>query len=531
MDAEQEKRFRFRMRLEAEQAAMPQPEKEDFSPHAADASTMGQIGTGIAESAMRMGSGINTLAGGQIPFLPKQADIDKLSAYNEGSGLATAGRVGTDILASALPATRLTKAAQAWGKSAPMLADVALSTGQGALSANEGEGLGGASMGALGSLGGSAVGSLAGRVVNPAGRMSKESQMLLDAGAPLTPGHMVEPDSFGAGLEGVIAKVPFVGAGVRARQKESMDAGIHVLAKQLDVPTVPAENAWDVTQKLSTKVNDLYTEAFQEVPPDALKNFSHSLNSIVQKLSTIRGIKAGDSRDIARDISLATNQIKEATSPEEAARIWKDTDALIGEKGARFKPIQDSWRASFHAVAGPDATAKILKADLADRQVRAITKAVAAKTSVTPQMLAKELRKKEIKPAAVMQNAAQYGATPQDVTKLGIDAANLNNVADIMDKQAIINRSPWMLPQIIGALGAGTAYGALGGGISAAGVAIPTALGAAAARLAYSKPGMKYMTGQIGPRQRAIAQFLREGYGKTAARRIGATTLADEENR
>jgi len=530
MDAEQEKKFRFRMRLEAEQAAKSKAEKVDYSPHAADASSLGQVGTGIAESAIRMGSGLNTLTGNNVPFLPTQKDVDAISSYNEGSPLATAGRVGTDILTTAIPATKLTKAAQLWGKSAPMLADVALSAGQGALTANEGEGLAGAGMGAIGSLGGSAVGSLAGRAVNPAGRISKEAQATMDAGVPLTPGQL-NPSGGRAGFESILAKVPHVGAAVRARQQEAVDAGIHSLAAQLDVPTVPAENAWDVLGKLKSKVDATYVEAFQEVPPGALNNFAHNVNSTAQQLSSMRGVQSGDSRDILRDITLGTAQIKNAASPEEAARIWKDVDRLIGDKGERYKATQDEWRKSFHTIAGPDASAKMLKADLVARQVNAIEKAVGAEKQVTPQKLAKALRKKGIDPQQVMQNAAQHGVVPQDVTRLGIDAAKLNNVADIVEQHAAPHRSPWVLPQIAAAIGMGGAYGALGGSVSAAGVAIPTLLGAGAARLAYSKPGMKYMTGQMGQRQRALARFLREGHGKTAARRLGATYLAEEENK
>ena len=441
--------------------------------------------------------------------------IDEGKAFVQETGPAsTIGQIGGDVAMTGGPAVGLAKSVARFGKYAPAAADALFSAGYGALTADEGKGAMGAAMGAAGSGAGSAFGNMLGRVASPTGRLSKEAQYLIDEGVPLTPGQAA-PDTFAGGIEPWIAKVPGVGGAVRARQQDAADATLGTLAKNLglnpaDVSGVPPQ---EIVSLLAAKVDDAYSSAARSAV-DLPKKFQFDLMRSASQVQNLQGLPYGVGKDTMRELSLAMRLIKNAQTPEEAAKAWKNADSWLGSQGAVMQPVQDMWRQSFHRAAPKDASKKLLEADLLSRQVRAIEKGVGTKTDVTPEQLVRGVRATDIDPVQVAQNAGKY-IPAGDAAALGGSAAKMNNVADNAAKLARRKQAPWVIPQAAAAVGAGAYWGGLS-------TILPAALGGGlAARLGYTPLGVKYLTGQM-PGQNVVSDMLRTGAGKQALRRIGA---------
>ena len=449
---------------------------------------------------------------------PEQKQLlDEGKAFVQETGPAsTIGQIGGDVAMTAVPAVKLAKATARFGKYAPAAADALFSAGYGGLTADEGKGAAGAMMGAAGSGVGSGVGNVLGRIASPTGRLAPEAQGLINEGIPLTPGQAA-PDTFMGGIEPWLAKVPVVGGAVRARQQDAADATLGVLAKKLglnpaDVSGIPPQ---EIVQLLATKVDDAYTSAALSAV-DLPTKFQFDLMSSANQIQNLQGLPFGVGKDTTRELSLAMRLIKNAQTPEEAAKAWKNADSWLGSQGAVMQPVQDMWRQSFHRVAPKNASKQLLEADLLSRQVRAIEKGVGTKTDVTPEQLVRGLRSTKIDPKQVQQNAGKY-IPADDAAALGTKAAGVNTIANDAAELAKRKQAPWVIPQAAAALGAGAYWGG-------ASTVLPAALGGAtAARLSYTPTGVKYLTGQM-PGQNFISDLLRTGAAKRALRRLGASS-------
>ena len=433
---------------------------------------------------------------------------------NETGPASTAGAIGGDMVMLAGPAVRLTRAVAGLGKYAPMLADMVLSAGHGAVTAPTGQRTSGALSGAVGSGVGSAVGTVAARALAPAGRLGRDAQYLIDEGIPLTPGQ-AKPDSLIGGLEPWLAKVPLIGGPVRARQKDAADATLGALAKNLGVPKAALDGAspQEIVELLGRQVDTAYTNAASRAV-GLNKNFRFDLMRAAGQLQNLQGVPFGVSKDAMREMLLATRLIKNAKTPAEAARAWKNMDSWLGRQGAELAPLQETWRAAFHRVAPKDASKDLLDADLLSRQVRALERGVGTKSAVTPEQLARGLRATDIDPQQVTSNAAKY-IPGGDAAVLGGRAAKVNDLADASTRLTARQQSPWVIPQATAALGIGGYYGGMSAVPAIAGT------GALATMLAYTKGGQKWGTSQIPALLRA-SEVMDTGAGKQVLRRLGA---------
>lgn len=470
---------------------------------------------GLKHSWDRAAYGLADLFGQQTPEMKGELQRGKDFVQRTGP-MSTVGNIGGDIAQLAGPGA-MAAGVKGLGKYGPAALDMLLGAGHGGLTAEEGEGAKGATWGAVGSGLGSAAGTLAAKALAPAGRISPEAQKLIDAGIPLTPAQAA-PDSWLGKAEPWIAKVPWVGSNARARQAAAAAAVTPALGRTMGVPNLTATAPQEVIAQLRQYTDDAYSAAARQAT-DLNKNFKYDLRQAYTTLTHTRGIDPGIGKQLMRDLQLAQRQIAAAPDATTAAAVWKDMDALIGQAGERFKPLQDQWRASFHKVAPHNASAAFLRADLLDRQVRAIEKGVGTKTDVTPEQLVRGLRTVDIKPRAVEANAKQY-VHPQTAASLSQQAAKVNELGDAAANMTRRHQSPWVLPQAAAALGAGAYWGG-------ASKLLPAALaGAGLASAAFTKPGVKWATSQY-PRTLQLAEWLRQGTGKQVARRLG-TEMSEE---
>jgi len=464
---------------------------------------------GLKHSWDRAAYGLADLVGQQTPEMKGQLAHGKDFVQRTGP-MSTVGNVGGDIAQLAGPGMALA-GVKSLGKYGPAVLDMLLGAGHGGLTAEEGEGTKGAAMGALGSSFGSAAGTVGAKVFAPAGKLDPNAQKLIDAGIPLTPGQAA-PDSWLGKAEPWIAKVPLVGSNARARQADAAAATAPALGRAMGAPNLTATAPQEVVDQLRQYTSDAYSAAARQAL-DLNKTFKYDLQQAFNTISQTRGIDPGIGKQLMRDLSLARQQIAAAPDAASAAAVWKDMDALIGQAGERFKPLQDQWREAFHKVAPHNASAALLRADLLDRQVRALEKGVGTKTDVTPEQLVRGLRTVDIKPHAVEANARKY-VHPQTAASLGQQAAKVNELGEAAASLAKRRQSPWVIPQAAAALGVGTYWGG-------ASTLLPAVLaGAGGASAAYTKPGLKWATSQY-PRALQLSEWLRQGAGKQAARRLG----------
>ena len=350
---------------------------------------------GAKQSFTALGSGINT-AVGKPEFLqgvlPNQRDVNRLRKANEGSNMAALGTLGGD-LAQVLPAFGLTKALAPMGRAAQVAGDIGYSAGQGALTANEGEGAHGATLGAVGSVAGLGLGKALGRTVFPAGKLDPDAQMLIDAGIPLTPGQAA-PKSFMNPLEKALTRVPILGGAVDARQADAAAGTTQALAQQfgLDPLQVAGQNGQRLVDTMGTDVARKYAKAADAT----VKSFSNSFNFDPVKASAIMhntpGAELATIRQLEKDIPLVIAGVKNAATPADAFKAWKKGDELIGAAGPNFDNLKAAWRDEFHATAGKATSRDVLDADLSYRQLDALRNAVKGNRDATPKQDRKSTR-------------------------------------------------------------------------------------------------------------------------------------------
>lgn len=474
-----------------------------------------QFGLGVAEQAIAAGAGINSLlkkVGWGTDKLPSQEELTALRNYNEGSGYATAGNVAGGVAGMLLPGAMAAKL----GKGA-LAADALLSAGEGYLTADEGKRGQGAALGTGGSVAGSALGSLAGRIVSPVGKITPAAQKLMDKGVRLTPGQAGSDTAHT--VEGYLAKVPFVGSTVRARQAEGAGNLVAGLGREMDVKIPADATAREAAQLIEDSVHAKYTAAV--TTPKLAQYQQFTAPQATDIAGILKHIPDSDARTTSNILKAFTNGqdfIRSAPSSRVAGDKWKEIDTYLGAQGAGFAPIKDLWRKSFADIAGPEATTKLMDANLSHRASLAVRKALGQRDAPTALQLVQALRKHDLDPAAIAADAGKY---IPDTSNLSAKARAINEFGELGHDIANKNIAPWVIPQVAAALGLGSMYGS-------AGAVLPVAAGAAlGTQAAYTKPMQRYMTGQLGKTQRAVAKSLREGAGKNVARRT-LSELAQE---
>jgi len=309
---------------------------------------------------------------------------------------------------------------------------------------------------------------------------------------------------------------------VRARQAEGEASMLAAIGRKIDTKIPANATPREAAALLRDNVSKQYTEAVTTVPLSAYHNFAAPIAQITSKLPTIPGQSQGAISGVLNDIVQAENLIRSAPSARVAGDKWKEIDSFLGTLGAGYAPIKDAWRKSFHDIAGPEASHKMLNADLSHKATTAVEKALGSSDAATSLQLVRSLRKHDLDPAAIRQDASKYVG---DTSNLSSKAAEINKIAEAGNELATKNIAPWVIPQVAAAAG-----------IGASTLGIPTmasllAAATAGTASAYTKSMGKYMSGQLGNKQRLIAQSLREGLGKNIARRAAGAYATEQEKR
>jgi hypothetical protein len=198
-----------------------------------------KFGAGLARPIIRTALGIKQLSGSPVNLdvdeqggligtgsgEPALSDNDKavLQHLSQVHGAAaTTGDVLGNVAMLAAPGGAVSALPKTMALRA--MGDVAANAGMGALAVpEEGRTRGqGAVVGALGSVGGQAVGKVLGALATGAKPYATAiAQRFMDNGIPLTPGQAVTALQ---GIEQWASKVPVLGSGIKARQKEAVSA-------------------------------------------------------------------------------------------------------------------------------------------------------------------------------------------------------------------------------------------------------------------------------------------------------------------
>jgi len=463
--------------------------------------------TGAKHAWDRAAYGLEKLATGAVAPEHQQEIIAGRAADKQAGLPATAGGMAFDMVANPM------------GK-AKLVGSILRSAGYGALTnhAEDNAGAGAIAGGVGAGLGGVAAKGI-GRIANPTGYITPEKQALMTAGVPLTPGQAGTGGM--ASLESVLERVPLLKSIVHARQKESTQALAGLYGKKMGIDVEPGATGQEVLKAANDAVEKGYSDAIVAMKPDGHTKFAPDMTIIKDQLNSITGVNPAIARATAADIVKQTAAIKAAKTKVEAGHLWKALDADLGALGDKFSKVKDTWRSAFHDIAGPEASHKMLNADLTFRQAEALKKGIGFGDTSSPLQLVKGLRRQAIDPEQVVANAQKY---IPDASNLGAKAQELNQLGEGANQ--IMSSKPHplgMASQIAAALGAGGLYSGAVAIPAMAGVGMGTAAGL------YTKKVLPYATGQLGKSQRAIATSLREGTTQQVAKRAGAAYANKEK--
>jgi hypothetical protein len=343
---------------------------------------------------------------------------------------------------------------------------------------------------ALGGVGG-AAGHMLSKAVG-ALKPTAEAEKLLAKNVPLTYGQRLGPPV--QSLENTLARVPYVGAPIRARQQEALAGWQQATRNEAAPGMATIDDVYGTLSKqYETLVGQTKFDHMPNVTVDALvESASKTPGSTPSMLKTL-GRELEDLKSQFTDASPATFHKVESTLKQLAFKFKSSPNPeqkIYGEMLADAAGgLRESWRSALPPTT-QDALAKVDAAYANFVPIRsASTKYVQTldnPENYTPRMLQQALRQKD-----TTLGKSQFRETPQGALAQAGEAA-------------IGSRS--------NAPNTGSGIGSLilGGGASVLGHT-PAAIGAAGAGAAYgTKAGQKLMIGSL-PLQRAIVDALRRG--------------------
>ena len=301
------------------------------------ASPVDAFNTGIANAATRVAAGVGRLLPQALAkHLPTQADVDLLEAGSEGSVPARAGQIGMDLAATA---------PLAGGK---ILSQAAKMAGYGGLTANEGEAIKGAAIGA----GATAAVPVLGAVLRSAGRgVANVLGATTGAGREATKQAFKDAPGF---VENMRGKVP------QSDVVDSAREGVRNLRTQMHDNYATAKGGW------AGDTTPLSFDPINKVAQDAADKFSFKgvLQPGVEDVQRqVQNILGTWQQNAAQDASFATvegldalkRHLQDVTPENVANRTGRSyvTEVVNGVKNAiiaqapKYRAaMQDYWKRS-----------------------------------------------------------------------------------------------------------------------------------------------------------------------------------------
>ena len=461
-------------------------------------SPLEHFGVGVAKPFVQLGLGVKDLISRLSP-----EDREALTRLQQTHGVAAgAGQVVGNIAALAAPgagAARLARAAsllpRALARFAPAVLDAGANASVEALKAPEAGGsrLQNAATGAVGSAVGSAAAPVLRAAVLGLRPGSTQAAQFLEAGVPLTPGML--KGGVTKTLEEKLSNVPFIGAGIRAREAD-------------------ARAAWN-----RNLLNDVVPEG--EVTAAGHEGFKQAKGAFRSAYDTLW----------AHDIPADTNAITQGW-----ARIAGDMPqgAQAADVAGRLAKLHNDY-VSIPTESGSLPGSAISKLDdelrtLASKAGRrgdsdaaaAFSKARGQMRAALPEPVSQELARIDglYRQYAVARRAGSYvGSADQGGTFTPRQLLQAAVASDkTAGKDAVARGVATLQPEATeaaGVLGSGKSVNwmdrmvgasALGGAVYANPKVLPVVL---AGRAAYTRPGVAWLTGQTGW-QRAIKPSAQE---------------------
>lgn len=489
-----------------------------------------KVGGGAFEAFNRSAEGLRTLLPGQEQDVGSRARTRGFQEFREGAGApAYLGNVVGDIALASGPLKLARKASEGLGLTGATArgADLAANAGYSA-AVEPNDRARAAAWGATGALVGDLGARTLARVAKPT-TPGPQAQALLDKKVPLTFGQVMnEKGGVGRAIgrtEEAMSGVPIAGAPLRARRAEAMEGwqqatrtdalppGRHRAGDAASVGNLI--DAWDRAYTTTLRRVQMPRSVLAWDPPVVVAGAAQrapvtraqaeAAEEFVQHVM-MKHVKTGSG---GATVPASIGHAIESEIKAKAGSYMKSMDPAQRELGRLYQEVASDWARAWRGAL-PDARSRNAVARL-DRQygnfipVREAAAKVGAAVSdadpsgYTPAVLLRAIRGKEN--TSTKRGYIQGNRPQQELATAGQRVVG-NKVADSGTMERTLAGG--------GLLSAGGAAGAAGAG--SVGV-LPALAGMAVAGgglgLYGTRPVQRYMTGQLGPLQTEIANYLR----------------------